>query len=168
VFFNLYDRIRTYCKSSSLTVDISADMWKPVEHGVLIPVELETSYLHVKTNSEVGSGNRTWIWYYDKEGSRARGIEIVFTSPGENYFLMSCLDSPTPFPPTLPTTVNKVWTIEKRGYRTRMFCNGVLVLDITVSDTTCHRSYWETEWGREVGGILFNRWDSASDMYMIG
>jgi hypothetical protein len=145
-------------------------MWKPVEHDVMIPVELDTSYLHVKTNSEVGSEDKTWIPYYDKEGREAGDISIWFRSPRVKYRLLYCQSIYTPFPPTLPTTVNKVWTIEMRGYRTRMFCNGVLVLDITVSDTTCYYwRYWETEWGRDVGGILFHRdYDTASDMYMIG
>jgi hypothetical protein len=141
-------------------------MWKPVERGVKIPVELETSYLHVKTNSEVGSGGRTRIQYYDKEGREAGGIRIRFSSPRVKYNLLHCKWNYNPFPRTVPTTVNKVWTIEKRGYRTRMFCNGVLVLD-TVSDTTCDYSNWEYYWGREVGGIRFYK-DSASDMYMIG
>jgi hypothetical protein len=142
-------------------------MWKPVEHGVKIPVELDTSYLHVKTNSEVGSRDETLIRYYKKEGRKAGGIAILFSSPRVEYRLEDCqherLDY-TPLPLTLPTTVNKVWTIEKRGYRTRLFCNGVLVLDITPSDTTCYFSSWKTKWGREVGGIEF----SAADMYMIG
>jgi hypothetical protein len=163
--------MRANYKTSSLTVDISADMWKPVERGVKIPVELDTSYLHVKTNSEVGSGDRTVIQYYDKEGREAGGIVIWFYYPRVQYVLLDCTVY-TAFPHTLPTTVNKVWTIEKRGYRTRMFCNGVLVLDITVSDTTCDESDWEYYWGREVDRIEFydsSRYrNSASDMYMIG
>jgi hypothetical protein len=151
-------------------------MWKPVKNDVMIPVELETSYLHVKTNSEVWSEDMTWIQYYDKEGRPAGGIVIWFYSPRVEYRLEYCQYSSTPFPLTLPTTVNKVWTVEKRGYRTRLFCNGVLVLDITVSDTTCYMkdySNWETYWGREVGRIEFSEasvhfLDSASDMYMIG
>jgi hypothetical protein len=144
-------------------------MWKPVERGVKIPVELETSYLHVKTNSEVESEDETAIYYYDKEGGDAGGIKIWFIYALLGYNLKNCQSSPTPFTHTVPTTVNKVWTFEKRGYRTRMFCNRVLVLEITVSDTTCDHIYWETYWGREVGGILFHReYDTASDMYMIG
>jgi hypothetical protein len=155
----------------SLTVDISTDIWKPVKRGVKIPVELETSYLHVKTNSEVGSRDETRILYYDEEGRVAGGIVIEFSSPRVKYNLFNCQGSNTIFPHTLPTTVNKVWTIEKRGYRTRMFCNEVLVLDITASDTTCEKSVWETDWGREVVGIEFPKskhWNSASHMYMIG
>ena len=139
-------------------------MWKPVERDVKIPVELETSYLHVKTNSKVG---RTEIRHYDRKGREAGGIIIMFTSPRVEYELLVCQYDTIPFFHTPPTTVNKVWTIEKRGYRTRMFCNRVLVLDITLSDTTCDNSNWETYWGREVGGIEFLV-DTASDMYMIG
>jgi hypothetical protein len=144
-------------------------MWKPVERDVVVPVELDTSYLHVKTNSEVGSEDRTEIYYDDKEGREAGGISIRFSSPHVKYYLLHCQSYYTPSPPTLPTTVNKVWTIEKRGYRTRVFCNKVLVLDITVSDTTCDWGDWKTEWGRQVGGIKFHEYDdTASDIYMIG
>jgi hypothetical protein len=164
----MIDEIRTNYAAASSTVDISADMWKPVERGVMIPVELETSYLHVITNSEVGSRDKKGILYYDKEGREAGGIEIWFLSPRVQYTLEYCRESYFSFPTTLPTTLNKFWTIEKRGYRTKVFCNGVLVLHITLSDATCYLSYWETYWGREVSGIEFSSIDSASDMYMIG
>jgi hypothetical protein len=140
-----------------------------VEHGVVIPIELETSYLHFKTNSEVGSKDRTRIWYYDKEGTRdAGGIEIVFTYRRVEYKLWNCQWYDTPFPLTLPTTVNKVWTIEKRGYRTRVFCNGVLVLDITLSNRLCDKTYLEMLWEREVSEIKFHSLDRASEQYRIG
>jgi hypothetical protein len=133
---------------------------------VLIPVELETSYLHIKTNSEVGSSDKTKIYYYGKEGSDAGGFGIYFTSPHVKYALLECQGNQTPFPPTLPTTVEKVWTIEKRGFRTRVFCNGALLLDITVSLTTCDYVGWD-QWENEVQGIDF--WPVAqSQMYMIG
>ena len=140
-----------------------------MERGVKIPVDFDTSYLQIKTNSEIGSWDETWIYYYDKEGKDAGGIEIWFTSPRVEYKLEYCQDYYTPFPHTLPTTVNKVWTIEKRRYRTRVFCNGLMVLDITLSDTTCDWSDWETYWGRKVSEIEFDREeDTASKQYRTG
>jgi hypothetical protein len=142
-----------------------------VERDVKIPVELETSYLKIKTNSAVGSRDDTLILYYDKEGRLAGGIEIWFHSSRVLYTLLGCQSSSTPFPHTLPTTVNKIWTIEKRRYRTRVFCNGLVVLDITLSDSTCdmeYNSHWETYWGRKVREIKLNTWETASQQYRTG
>ena len=138
--------------------------------GVLIPVNLETSYFHVKTNSAVGSNDWTWIVYFDIMNMmrRAGGIVIWFVSPSAGYGLLNCQDDLYPFPPTLPTQLEKQWTIEKRGYRTRVFCNKVQVADITVSNVTCQESDWETYWSREVSGMEFNKWDEASEAYHIG
>jgi hypothetical protein len=172
VFIQIFSQIYKKYALSSVTVDISADVWKPVERGVLIPIELDTSYLHVKTYSEVGSEDRTVIRYFDKEGSYAGGIEISFTSPLVEYKLPYCQHFYTPFPTTLPTTVNKVWTIEKRRYRTRVFCNGLVVLDIILSDSTCDMEYnsdWETYWERDVSVIKFDgEYDTASEQYRTG
>jgi hypothetical protein len=138
-----------------------------VERGVKIPIELETSYLQIKTNSAVGSGDQTVIEYFDKEGRDAGGIGILFSSPRVWYRLFNCA-LPTPFPHILPTTVNKLWTIEKRRYRTRVFCNEALVLEFTVSDSTCDTRYWETYWGRKVSKIEFHSVDTASEQYRTG
>jgi hypothetical protein len=108
------------------------------------------------------------IVYRDNEKREAGGIVILFYSNiVALYLLLNCQDYPYPFPPTLPQ-LEKQWTIEKRGYRTRVFCNGVQVADITVSNVTCTESDWETHWSREVSGIVFWKQDNASDAYHIG
>jgi hypothetical protein len=146
-----------------------------VVRGVLIPVNLETSYLHVKTNSAVGSSDMIWIQYRDNK-RRAGGIVIWFTAPRVSYSLLNCMRySFYPFLTTLPTELEKQWTIEKRGYKTRVFCNKVLVADITVSNMTCKNSNWEYFWRWEVSGILYKsksvlskQVDDASEAYRIG
>ena len=53
----------------------------PVAHDEFIPTNLETSYLHLRTNRATGSGDKTAVWYYnDEEGLYAGGIFIWFTS----------------------------------------------------------------------------------------
>ena len=146
-------------------------MWNPVARDKYIPADLETSYLHLKTNSTASSGDKTVIWYYNEEGRVAGGIVIWFTSPVKNA-LMYCQQYTT-FPTSLPSQQDKHWVIEKRGYRTVIYCNGKQVLDITASSETCddpkRADIWATHWGREVSSIEFSyEYDNATDFFYIG
>ena len=147
-------------------------MWNVVVRDKFIPVNLETSYLHLRTDSTVGSYDYTVIWYYDKEGRYTGGIGIYFTSTVK-YRLLNCQQYYTPFPTSLPVEQDKDWIIEKRSYNTKLYCNGELVLDITASDETCNNpkytDTWAANWGREVRSIKFSsNYDTASDSYYIG
>ena len=42
------------------------------------PVDLESSYLHLKTTSAVGSNDIILLWYYDEDGNSAGGFQMVF------------------------------------------------------------------------------------------
>ena len=153
-------------------VNKSTDMWNPVVRDKYIPADLETSYLHLRTNSTAGSGDETLIWYDDKEWRIAGGIDIWFTSPVK-YKLLYCKQNYTTFPTSLPAEQDKHWVIEKRGNRTVIYCNGKQVLDITASSETCdnpkYADTWDTYWGREVSSIKFHsQYDTASDYYFIG
>ena len=138
-----------------------------------IPLDMETSYLHLRTNSATGSGDKSVVWYYHgEERSIAGGIAIWFTSPIK-YILGWCQEYNTSFPFSVPAEQDKHWVIEKRGYRTVMLCNGQLVLDITASSETCddlvEADKWATYWGREVTGIRFlSQYDTATDLYYVG
>ena len=144
----------------------------PVVRDTFIPVDLETSYLHLRTNSATGSGDKSVAWYYHgEEELYAGGIDIWFTSPVK-YLLVDC-QYYTSFPLPVPAEQYKHWVIEKRGYRTVMLCNGQLVFDITASFETCdnpkYNDTWATEWGREVTSIKFpSQWDTATDLYYVG
>jgi hypothetical protein len=166
---------------SSVNIDLFTDAWKPVKRGKIFPVSLENSYLHVKTNSKVGSFASTTIMYYGKDGKVAGGFETYFVHPRVAQRVSYCQASYEDFPVALPSQLEKVWTIEKRGYTTRVFCNKALILKVTVSNATCSSIYsdWETFWSREVHGIKFvmktfrddrdRYWaDSASEKYRIG
>ena len=148
-------------------------MWNPVVRDKYIPADLETSYLHLRTTSTAGSGDKTLIWYYDEEGRRAGGIVISwFTSPVK-YGLLNCQQYYTTFPTSLPAEQDKHWVIEKRGYSTVIYCNGKQVLDITSSSETCYdpdnTETWDTIWGQEVSSIEFSsEYDSATDFFYIG
>ena len=136
-----------------------------------IPVDLETSYLHLRTNSTAGSRDKVVIRYRDENGMKAGGISIWFTLPMK-YMLVKCQKYQTAF--SVPADQDKHWVIEKRGYRTVMLCNGQLVLDITASSETCDSDTWAdtwaTYWGRKVSYIKFpsEGGDIATDFYFVG
>jgi hypothetical protein len=147
-------------------------MWNDVVRGTYIPADLETSLLHFKTDSTLGSGDYTVIWFYDIDGRYAAGIGIEFSSTVK-YVLHYCQWPYTTLPVRPPDEQVKHWVIEKRGLRTIVHCNGKQVLDMTASTKTCDDSdytdTWATYWEREVSSIKFSsKYDTASDSYHIG
>jgi hypothetical protein len=147
-------------------------MWNDVVRGTNIPADLETSLLHFKTDSTLGSGDYTVIWYYDVDGLVAGGIAIWFSSTVE-YVLFNCQRPYSTLPVRPPDEQVKHWVIEKRGLRTILHCNGKQVLDITASTKTCndpeYTDTWATYWEQDVSFIYFpSQRDKATDSYHIG
>ena len=145
-------------------------MWNDVVRGTNIQADLETSLLHLRTDSRVGSGDETVIRYHDVDRQRAGGIAIKFSSIVE-YALVDC-QLYTTLPVNPPDEQDKHWVIEKRGLRTVIRCNGKQVLDITASNKICDKKKfkktWATYWERQVSSIMFLKSDKASDSYHIG
>ena len=113
--------------------------------------------------------------FYNKEERVEGGILITFSN-AVLYNLLFCHGTDMrPLPSELPAEIDKHWVIEKNGYRIRIRCNGVLVLDQTASGGTCDPDYYESYdqseyWGQKVSGIKFrttNFLDTASDYYYI-
>ena len=154
-------------------------MWNSVSHYKTITADLEVSFLHLKTGSAVGSGEGLTIQYYDDLNNYAGGIGILFTHPLQLVGLMSCQQPRTHFITSLP---ENIWMIKKRGYRTVIYCNGIMVIDITASSATCddlqnweqndtYGASWPTIWGRKVSRIQL--WPQTNnhkskDYYYIG
>ena len=140
--------------------------WKAVERDVMIPHNLETTPLQIKTDSTTGSKESVAVYLYTAE-REARPVEVYlqFTSPPQ-YHLTDCTTSYTDLPSTLPSDINKVWVITKLpGPRLTVQCNGVTVVNITMSDT-CISSDWKEYWSNKGGKIKFPRSsDTASDEY---
>ena len=119
----------------------------------------------------MGSGEKTLVWYYDIAYIYTGGFGIQFSSTVK-YVLLSC-GFYTSFPTTLPSELEKHWVVEKHGYRTIIFCNGQLVLDITASSKTCYdpnfADTWDNYWSRNVDYIRFSSvYDTATHSYSIG
>ena len=139
--------------------------WKTVERDVKIPHNLETTPLQIKTDSAAGSRENVWVYLYTAWGDWAGYVYFNFNSPPQ-YYLHWCSNSRTDFPSTLPSEINKIWTLTKLpGPRVTLQCNGVTVVDMTMSHDTCSDSDWSTVWNRQVEQIKFDSDDSASDEY---
>ena len=136
-----------------------------------INFDLENSPLYLKTDSELGSGDIANINFFTTEGDSAGKLFLHFSSPPQ-YWLSSCSLSPTNFPTTLTTDVEKEWRITLKktsGVQLGVYCNGKEALNIELSSTTCGNSSWNTIWTNEIATIEFSSsWDTASDFYKSG
>ena len=150
-------------------------MWNPVSVNsdmfIIIPADMETSYLHVRTVNTVASDDfiEMWVSFYDEEEETAGGIGIWLNESASEYVL-NCQSSWTPFLTSLPAETEKHWVVEKRGYRTIIHCNGKLVVNKTATSDTCteNENDWNTIWGREVKKIQIVGSDLSTASYYIG
>ena len=138
-----------------------------------IPADLDTAYLHLRTSFTVASKDTMHIQlrFYDEDGEDAGDIEIRFiTKKGRNiyivYSISPCQWFYIPFQTSVPAETDKHWVIEKRGYRTKVYCNGKQVLDITASSDTCGDERWNIEWGREVSTISLSAENLIASYYI--
>ena len=114
------------------------------------------------------------VLFYNKEEREVGGILIIFSN-AVVCDLLFChnMVKVHPLPSYLPAQIDKHWVIEKNGYRIRISCNGVLVLDQTASLTTCDEPKWYDQskyWGQKVTSIRFSigdSYDTATEYYYI-
>ena len=140
----------------------------------LIPADLEKFDLHLKTSSDKYSEDAILVLFYNKEKREVGGILIIFSN-AVVCDLLFChdLEKVRPLPSYLPAQIDKHWVIEKNGYRIRISCNGVLVLDQTASRGTCDEPTFYDQrkyWGQKVSSIRFSigdHYDTATNYYYI-
>ena len=141
--------------------------WLPVQRGVTIKWDLESTPLEVRTNSVLGSLDGLDLRLYSAGGDYAGQLHIRFTSTLE-YYIYWCSTSWINFPVTAPSATDKVWRItltKTAGVRLVIHCNDVEVLDILLSSTTCSHGSWSGVWNRDVTKIQIISGDKASDYY---
>ena len=114
-----------------------------------------------------------YVKFYTSGRVHVGEVQIHFSSTPQ-YYIRFCTSSPTNFPVSLPTEVEKVWRItlnRNSGIRLLIHCNNVEVVNILMSSSTC-RNYpnsFSTYWSRTVGKIWFDpHYDTASDYYRAG
>ena len=129
------------------------------------------------TNSVLGSNEVAKLGFRGAHGGSdyAGGLSILFSDPAK-YFLSNCIspDRAATFPTKIPTVANKVWRVmlarNSTESRVVVFCNGIEVLNVVLSETTCRDggTEWKSGyWKKDVKKIRFHKADTASDFYRI-
>ena len=136
-------------------------------HDVRIDWNLENVPVKIRTNSVLGSKERLNILFYSAQDDIAGGVQIKFLLTPKYYF--GWCTGWNNFPSTLPSATQKTWRItldKSEGIRVIIHCNGVLVLNLLLSDETCRYRYsWKRYWSRDVTKISFTSYDKSSDLY---
>ena len=148
------------------TICVFISAWSPVERGIKIPFDLESTPLQIKTNSAANSGDQIYVRTYTGDVSYIGDVAVQFTSP-VTYFIAKCIvwsNSLPELPVQPPDEVEKIWTIGKTATNLSIECNGVEVLNYQFSDSSDTRCV--PRWGGDVvEKILFLNYDTASDSY---
>ena len=140
------------------------DLYRPTVY------DLENSPIQIRTNSLDRSFETVSLSFLTSEGQSVGQFSVLFTSSPQ-YMLLYCTSSYSNFPVTLPSNIDKIWTVtlsKTSGIRVMVHCNDVEVLNLVLSDSTCSSSYWSKQWNREVKAINFPILDNASDYYRPG
>ena len=150
-----------------LTLQITG--WLPVQRGVKIEWDLQSTPLEIRTNSVLGSYEMARVFFYSAGGWPAGRVSLQFTVDLQ-YFPGGCSNSWIYLPVTPPSATEKVWRIavtRTAGVRLVIHCNEVRVLNLLLS-STCSDSDWSIIWNRDVKKIEFWVEDNASDSYRPG
>ena len=148
---------------------ISTGPWLPIPDEYIPTPDLETSDLHVRTNSHGGSGDIISFFFIDEAGIWVGGISLFFTSPPQ-WGLPAC-SYKFDIPASLPAELDKDWAFAKRGNMVTVYCNGEKVGVLEANSEYCQdrefRDTWDQHWSLKASQLFF-LYDSASDAYYIG
>eukprot|EP00116_Pleurobrachia_bachei_P011611 sb/3471873/ len=148
-----------------IQTDDCISAWSPVIRDTLIPLDLESTPLQIKTDSTAGSGKQIWVNTYTTDGSFIGQVQLYFISPIRCY-IYNCTSGGTSLTAQPRDEVDNIWTIRRTATALIIDCNGVEVLNYRFSEgalENCAPS-WE---GKMVKNIRFDEKDSASDSYRI-
>ena len=120
---------------------------------MFIPWNTNTQNITVSTVSEVGSMEKVYVVFYDKDGNDVGRVGIYFYT-SIHYQLGLCTNA-TAFP-TLPAEKQKTWIIryDSTEQRVVLHCNEVEELNVLLS-SECTRSEWRVNWEKETTQIKF-------------
>ena len=153
---------------SSHELNIQLTGWLPVEGDVEIKWDLESTPLEFRTNNALGSDGMVGVYFYSAEGENVGGLQIDLHSPLQ-YHLDWCSETMTNLPVNPPSPSDQVWRItltRTAGIRVVIHCNDVEVINILMSDSTCHKySKWSRHWNRNVTKIRFRSTETPADYY---
>eukprot|EP00116_Pleurobrachia_bachei_P008635 sb/3468897/ len=142
--------------------------WQPVVRSTLIPWDLESVSLQVKTDSTGNNNYYLAVILYDNTQDTydsywptyPRWISINLLSTEIRYTLQSCTDkAPLPIQPAAGEP--KIWTFSKTADSLTIECNGVTLVTYTFTGADCE-ALWK---GDIVDKIAFWSVDKASKYY---
>ena len=138
--------------------------WIPVERGVSIPFDLESTPLQIKTDAPAaGVTGYIWTELYDAQDEGIANFVILFISPTK-YTMAKCQNDWPVLPTQPPDDVDKIWTFTKTTTALIISCNGVELLNYVFSTSSDGRCV--STWSRDVEIIQFDATrDKASDYY---
>ena len=134
----------------------------------MITHDLDSTPLKIKTNTDIQNGEEETIrvWFYDSLVHLAGQVIIYAQQSMSLYMLKTCMDGWLSFTLDVSSEVEKVWIITKEsGPRVKVECNGQLIIDLEISDSTCSDLNWGLIWNRDVTQIKFEKYDDASDYF---
>jgi len=145
--------------------------WEAVSLYKEIDADLESSFLKITTESEQGSDDTLDVTFYNVDEGEVGGLMMKFATNGMMYNLFHCHKvmefHPFPTNANLPPTKGKEWIVEKRGLNIKVYCNGKLVLDQTISSDICDADEAWQVWGKTVTSFtIFDA--SPTDSFYIG
>ena len=135
--------------------------------GEYVNLDLETTMLEIKTNSQLGSGDELDVRFYTPQKREAGGFVIKLLSSPKRK-LASCRWAWEGFSASLPDATDKVFQIivtKSPEIRLRILCNNKEVFNKLMS--TCDDGAWQERWvsRRDVAKIQFHSLFTASDFY---
>ena len=134
----------------------------------MIDHDADSNTLEIKTDSELGSGDRVRVFFFDAGGqlSESSTVIVYFTSPMQ-YYVNHCTKR-VDFPTAPPTAIEKIWRITLTTNpepRVQIHCNGLEVVNILISDSTCKKGWKRKSWAKKKVKIKFAPDDNAADYY---
>ena len=144
--------------------------WTPVTRGVDLHHNLEAVPLQIRLKAIVGSGDTWTLLLKNEQGAEAGAFSVTFES-NPQYKIGFCQTS-TSFASKLPSTEEKLWTIEWDTGKLSVSCNGkIMIKEFAPSDATCtdpdYSVSWRDYWERDKTKIFFESDDNMSTFYRM-
>ena len=147
--------------------------WKEVIKDVMIPLDLESAPLQIKTYDALKSGNQTLVYFYTSSDKFAGYIRFKNTYDSLQYVLGRCTTSES-YVTLDEGSKDEVWTITKTEEPSiRLNFNDVEVFNLLLEDTSCTDPEWRVYWTADVEKMMFpftmnrNHQDKASRFYRV-
>ena len=136
---------------------------KGIENNEVIPFDMNSGNLQIKTESTAESNDKMRVHLYDKTGyinnynGHVGTVSLFFSIP-PTYEIDNCGTNGPKLPSSLLTGGTNIWEISKHPGASRITVqyNGDKVLDIT-----CNQSVWS----RDVKRIKVGKQDTVSKFY---